>query len=318
MKDESNREFPSPFPFILHPSSLLQLVRLPNVFTAMADILLGFLLTHRRLDPWHQFALLLGASSLLYMAGIALNDYFDREQDARERPFRPIPSGRVSAKTARVLGFGMLGAGVVLGWIAAGVSQDLRAGIVATLLAGAIVAYNGVLKQTPLGPLAMGACRTLNVLLGMSVSLGAWTAPFWVVAGGIGLYIAGVTIFARSEARESGRLQLISGMVVMLMGIATVATTPAWATGGEWPPFGVRGNWYVFWALFGMLIGYRCLRAVVEPRPELVQAAVKNCILSLIVMDAAACLAVQEIQWGIVILLLLVPTMFLGRWIYST
>jgi 4-hydroxybenzoate polyprenyltransferase len=69
----------------------LQLVRLPNVFTAMADILLGFLLTHRRLDPWPQFALLLVASCLLYLAGMVLNDYFDREQDARERPFRPIP-----------------------------------------------------------------------------------------------------------------------------------------------------------------------------------------------------------------------------------
>ncbi|MEX0979204.1 MAG: UbiA family prenyltransferase [Pirellulales bacterium] len=293
-------------------------MRLPNVFTAMADILLGFLLTHRRLDPWQEFALLLGASSLLYMAGIVLNDYFDREQDARERQFRPIPSGRVSAKTARVLGFGMLGAGVAVGWIATAVSHDPRAGIVATLLAGAIAAYNGVLKRTPLGPPAMGACRTLNVLLGMSVSLGTWTAPYWVVAGGIGLYIAGVTIFARREAGESGRVQLTLGVVVMILGIATVASTPTWATGGEWPPFGVRGNWYVFWALFGMLIAYRCLRAVMEPRAELVQAAVKNCIFSLVVMDAAACLAVQEIFWGLVILLLLVPTMFLGRWIYST
>jgi 4-hydroxybenzoate polyprenyltransferase len=318
MNQTENSRAPFRSSFSLQPLSFLQLVRLPNVFTAMADILLGFLLTHRRLDPWQEFALLLGASSLLYMAGIALNDYFDREHDAQERPFRPIPSGRVSAKTAQMLGFGMLAAGVVLGWIATAVSHDVRAGIVATLLAGAIVAYNGVLKRTPLGPLAMGACRTLNVLLGMSVSLGNWTAPYWAVAGGIGLYIAGVTIFARSEARESGRMQLTLGIVVMLLGIATVASTTTWVTGGEWPPFDVRGNWYVFWALFGMLIGYRCLRAVMEPRPELVQAAVRNCIFSLIVMDAAACLAVQEIQWGIVILLLLLPTMFLGRWIYST
>jgi 4-hydroxybenzoate polyprenyltransferase len=296
----------------------LQLVRLPNVFTAMADVLLGFLLTHRWLEPWYQVALLLGASSLLYMAGMALNDYFDREQDAQERPFRPIPSGSVSAKSAQVLGFGMLGAGVVLGWIVTAVSYDPRAGIVATLLAGTIVAYNGLLKRTPAGPLAMGACRTLNVLLGMSVSLGTWTAPYWVVAAGVGVYIAGVTIFARSEARESGRRQLTLGVAVMLLGIAAVASTPRWVTGGEWPPFDVRANWYVFWALFGMLIAYRCLRAVMEPRPELVQAAVRNCIFSLIVMDAAASLAVQEFVWGLAILLLLVPTMFLGRWIYST
>ena len=62
----------------------LQLVRLPNVFTAMADILLGYLLTHEYVRFWPVLALLLGASSLLYMAGMVLNDYFDREQDARE------------------------------------------------------------------------------------------------------------------------------------------------------------------------------------------------------------------------------------------
>src|SRR5262245_21014757 len=119
----------------------LQLLRLPNVFTAMADILLGFLLTHRRLEPWPQFALVLAASSCLYLAGMALNDYFDREQDARERPFRPIPSGRVAARTALFIGAGLLGSGVAMGWIAAGVSGGIRPGIVATLLAGAVWLY---------------------------------------------------------------------------------------------------------------------------------------------------------------------------------
>lgn len=296
----------------------LELVRLPNVFTAMADILLGFLLTHSRLEPWPEFAILLAASSVLYLSGMVLNDYFDRDLDARERPYRPIPAGRVGAHTALGLGLGMLAAGAALGWVAAAVSGDLRPGIVATLLAGAVILYDGAAKQTPLGPLVMGACRMLNVLLGMSVSLGPWTAPYWVVAGGIGLYIVGVTIFAKSEARESGRLQLTTGVVVMLCGMAAVASTPQWATGGEWPAFSVRSNWYVFWALFGMLIGYRCLRAVFDPRPALVQAAVRNCIFSLVFIDAAACLAAQEMFWGVVILLLLVPTLLAGRWIDST
>lgn len=296
----------------------LQLVRLPNVFTAMADIFLGFLLTHRQLDPWPEFVLLVAASSVLYLSGMVLNDYYDREQDAAERPLRPIPSGRVSEQTALGLGFAMLAAGAGLGWVAAALAGDVRPGIVATLLAGAVFLYDGVAKRTPAGPLVMGACRTLNVMLGMSVSVGPWTAPYWVVAFGVGVYIAGVTIFARSEARESGRMQLALGIAVMLAGIATVASTPAWATGGEWPAFDVQGNWYVFWALFAMLIGYRALRAVADPRPEWVQMAVRNCIFSLVVMDAAAVLAVQEVFWGIVILLLLVPTLVLGRWIYST
>jgi hypothetical protein len=35
--------------------------------------------------------------SLIYVAGMYLNDAFDRDYDAAERPTRPIPSGEVSA-----------------------------------------------------------------------------------------------------------------------------------------------------------------------------------------------------------------------------
>src|SRR5207249_291792 len=80
-------------------------VRLPNVFTAFADIGLGILATWQ-LTPeafalgelgWVWSALfLMAASGCLYCAGMVFNDVFDLEQDKRERPSRPIPSGRVS------------------------------------------------------------------------------------------------------------------------------------------------------------------------------------------------------------------------------
>jgi 4-hydroxybenzoate polyprenyltransferase len=296
----------------------LQLVRLPNVFTAMADILLGFLVTHESLEPWPRFVLLLAASSLLYMAGMVLNDYFDRARDARERPFRPIPSGRVAPRAALVGGLGLLAAGALCGWIAAALAGDPRPGLVATALAGCVLLYDAAAKRTPAGPLVMGACRTLNVLLGMSVSAEPWTAPLWAIAGGVGLYIVGVTTFARTEARASRRALLSLGIVVMLAGLTLVASAPLWATGREWPEFRLRPNWFAAWALFGLWLGYRTSRAVLDPRPELVQIAVRTCIFTLVIMDAAAVLAVHDAFWGIVILLLLVPTLLVGRWIYST
>lgn len=73
----------------------LQLMRFPAVFTALADICLGFLLTHSTLAPAADFALLAIGSSGLYLAGMVFNDFFDRHLDARERPGRPIPSGRI-------------------------------------------------------------------------------------------------------------------------------------------------------------------------------------------------------------------------------
>src|SRR5216683_79901 len=95
-----------------------QLVRLPNVFTAFADIALGVLATWQ-LNPeafdkawlWNVLGLL-AASGCLYCGGMVWNDVFDLEQDKRERPFRPIPSGRVSRSTATVLGAILLIAGV--------------------------------------------------------------------------------------------------------------------------------------------------------------------------------------------------------------
>jgi 4-hydroxybenzoate polyprenyltransferase len=303
---------------MMNTRAYLQLARAPNVFTAMADVLLGFLFTHENLEPWPQFALLLTASSLLYLAGMVLNDFFDREQDARERPFRPIPSGRVSAARAANLGYTMLACGTALGWATSGLAGDIRPAVVATLLAAMVLAYDAALKRTYVGPVAMGACRVLNVLLGMSTSQQSWSAVHGALAVGIGLYIAGVTIFARSEARHSGRPQLALGLGVLLAGIALVASLPAWVHGDEWPSVAVPPRWFLFWALLAMLIGWRCVRAVRDPAPATVQSAVRNCIFSLVIIDAGACLAVHDLYWASLILLLLLPTMTLGRWIYST
>jgi hypothetical protein len=291
---------------------------LPNVFTAIADILLGYLFTHEGLEPWPPLVLLIAASSLVYMAGMALNDYFDRQQDARERPARPVPSGRVSARSAWRLGVGMLVAGQVLGWLAGLSAGDWRPGLVVSILALLVLLYDGAIKRTVLGPLAMGSCRFCNVLLGMSLSEFEWSAVNWVVAGGIGIYVTGITIFARREALLSGRWLLTFGVAVMLAGIALLASLPRWTMGLELPPIQPPANWLLFWGLMALWIAGRFGRAIVNPQPKLVQSAVRGGIFSLVVLDAAVCLAVQPILWGAVILALLVPTMFLGRWIYST
>src|SRR3974377_1648605 len=89
-------------------------LRLPKVFTAFADIGLGLCAT-AALSPgvvddsfaW-KAALLLVASGMLYSAGLVWNDYFDLDEDKRDRPFRPIASGRISIQTAVVIGVVLL------------------------------------------------------------------------------------------------------------------------------------------------------------------------------------------------------------------
>ncbi len=300
--------------------ALLQLLRLPNVFTAVADVAMGFLVTHGSLQPAGHFSLLVASSVLLYWAGMVLNDVLDVEQDTRERPHRPIPSGRISLRAARLLGFELLICGMACGWAAAYLAGDWRPGGVATLLAVLILLYDLGAKRTLVGPVVMGGCRMFNVLLGMSLaaaphddSLLGWSSAHWVIALGIGIYIMGVTLLGRTEARQSRRLQLAMGSLLILAGLGLLAMLPRWA-----PIIYPRQQWLLLWALLTAMIGWRCLRALVDPSPPIVQAAVKHGVLSIIFLDAAVCAGLLGGGWGIVILMLAIPAMYLGRWIYST
>jgi 4-hydroxybenzoate polyprenyltransferase len=312
--------------------SYLQLVRLPNVFTAIADVAMGFFVTQWGPLPRAEgvaafdaesltiLALLAVTSACLYSAGMALNDYFDVEADRAERPERPIPSGRVSSAAARGLGYGLLATGILLA-VALSLSRtDYRPALAAIGLAAAIVAYDGVVKRTLLGPIGMGLCRLLNVLLGMSLSPVPWTTWNYVVAGGVGVYIVGVTWFARTEAKASNRLVLALATLVGAGGVVMLASLPQVAAEEELAA-AVRDDarrWTLLWALLGTLIAWRCVWAIIDPRPHLVQRAVRQCIFSLIMLDAVVTLAVAGFMPAMLVMLLLLPTMFLGQFIYST
>ncbi|MGC1721192.1 MAG: UbiA family prenyltransferase, partial [Isosphaeraceae bacterium] len=168
---------------------LLQLIRLPNVLTAAADSLAGWLLGGGSLGEAGRWAPLAIASMVLYAAGMALNDVFDAEIDRQERPGRPIPSGRVSRSFA-----GGLGAiGLVVGPLVAGLSGSFTSLIVAGVLAAVILAYDAGLKRTVLGPGVMGACRGLNLLLGLTHVPALGGPVTWLAAAMYGLFVCGIT-----------------------------------------------------------------------------------------------------------------------------
>ena len=327
----------------IRPSRLrayLELVRLPNVFTALADVTMGFLFTHEAFGPrdgW-VLGLLLAASGLLYAAGVTLNDLFDREVDARERPGRPIPSGRVSVAAARRLGWGLLATGAAMACLAAGVAAVRRPAVVAVGLAGMIVLYDAApLRRqslapaaTPgrfrrvaaaakgLSPLAMGACRMLNVLLGMSVQPIPWRGEHWLVAGAIGIYIVGVTLLAKNENRENSPWQVAMAAVVILAGIGLLVPLP-WLAEDLIPTLIAElYRWYLLLGILGGLTAMRLLQVVFEPYPEQLQVTVKHCILSLVIFDAAACYVVRDLGGAIAVAAFLLPATILGLWIRST
>ncbi|PHS17675.1 MAG: 4-hydroxybenzoate polyprenyltransferase [Blastopirellula sp.] len=317
-----------------------KLFRLPNVFTAWADIFMGYLVVSQfadidgkaSLNPIALFICLLVSSSLIYIAGMILNDYFDVEVDRQQRPDRPLPSGKVSTRLAAWLGFEFLIVGVLLAGLAGYLFPDhaeiaWRGGAIAAMLATAVLLYDGVLKKTVLAPLVMGSCRVLNILLGMSLAkqlapesdqiflgydLGQLT-----VACAIGLFIVGVTWFARKEAEAGHRTSLICGTIVMLLGIGLLAAIPY----TDSIVVSLKMDQYGWWGLLlllSLVIIRRCVVAINDPQPKKIQAAVKQAILSLIIFDAAIVLAVCGPGWSVVVVALIIPMLWLGRWVYST
>jgi 4-hydroxybenzoate polyprenyltransferase len=142
-----------------------ELLRVSALFTVPGDVLAGAAASGRR--PGAATALAVGASLCLYEAGMALNDWADRDEDAAERPHRPVPSGRIAPGQALAAAAVLTGAGLGLGFAA-----GRPAAWCATALAGTVWAYDLRLKHTAAGPAAMAAARGLDLLMGAVATAG--------------------------------------------------------------------------------------------------------------------------------------------------
>ncbi|MEI7058357.1 UbiA family prenyltransferase [Nocardioides sp. CCNWLW239] len=200
------------------PRAFAELVRLPAALTVPGDSLAGAAAA----GPLRaRSAAMPAASVALYWAGMALNDWADRDLDAVERPERPIPSGRVSPRQALGVAAGLTAAGVGLAALAGG----RPAAVTAAALAGAVWAYDTVLKDTPAGPFAMAATRGLDVLLGASAA--GRTRAGVVPASLLAAHTAGVTLLSRGEVHGT------RPVTAVLAGGVTVATAAAAAGHGR-------------------------------------------------------------------------------------
>ncbi|WP_329284775.1 SCO3242 family prenyltransferase [Streptomyces sp. NBC_00691] len=148
-----------------------ELLRVSALFSVPGDALAGAAAAGVR--PGRGTLCAIGASLCLYEAGMALNDWADRAEDAAERPHRPLPSGRIAPNAALTASAALTAAGLALA------SRAGRPSLaVAAALATTVWAYDLGLKHTPAGPGAMAAARALDLLLGATASTAASkTAP---------------------------------------------------------------------------------------------------------------------------------------------
>lgn len=296
--------------------SYLQLIRLPLLPSALGNICLGGISAGLTFSEVGNFILLLFSSAFLYTSGMAWNDFFDAKVDATERPDRPIPSGRVTKRHAAIFATILMVSGM-----ACALSIELLRGFsghaltMALLIAFFILAYDGGGKNFLFGPFLMGSCRFFNVLLGWSVIAQPLPDTAYLQAGIIGIYIVGVTLYAKNEAIQSNRFALISASLVIVMALLLGLTFPGLAPLESTPPL-------LYPYLFFLLLIRICnalFKGIKAPTPRNVQLGVVTCLKSMMLLDCL--LAIGARGWvGLFILLLLIPNLVLNRFkkLYST
>ncbi|MGW3418573.1 SCO3242 family prenyltransferase [Streptomyces phaeochromogenes] len=182
----------------------VELLRLPALFTVPGDALAGAAAAGARPNPRTLVAI---ASSLcLYEAGMALNDWADRAEDAVDRPHRPLPSGRISPAAALAAAGGLTAAGLALASTA-----GRRPLAVAGALATTVWSYDLVLKRTPAGPVAMAAARSLDLLLG-GVAANGDIRRALPSALALGTHTLAVTTVSRHETQGGSPWAPLSGL----------------------------------------------------------------------------------------------------------
>jgi 4-hydroxybenzoate polyprenyltransferase len=296
-----------------------QLIRLPNVFTAVADIGVGVLATWAPAERATPVAWWLGAlalaltSACLYSAGMVWNDVIDLAEDRRDRPERPLPAGKIDRLSAIRLGVLLLAMGEVLAMLAGWGAHVWFAPLaIASCLVVMILLYNAWLKQMAFGPAAMGTCRSLNVVLGFS--LGQPVLPAWgaAAAAAVGLYTVGISYLAAMETQISPRRRLLTGGLLLLTGLLAVLTV------FDLAPERMPSLLFVYMlAGTAFAVGQGLWIALEDASPRSVQMAIKRAIFGLIALDAALAVVLAG-PVGMTVLLLLIPALVLGRWLYST
>jgi len=225
----------------------LALGRVSNLPTVWTNVLAGVALaggvTGDARVAWAALAI-----SLCYVAGMYLNDAFDREFDARHRPERPIPAGLASTRAVFAAGFGMLAAGVaLLAWLGFGIEggtgwPPLAAGVA---LAVAIVLYDLYHKANPASPVLMGLCRALVYVAAACVVTVRPSLPVYSGALLLLSYLVGLTYVARQEHL---------GRVGNLWPLLFLALPLGWGAGAALQGGFVAALWVLFaaWVLYAL------------------------------------------------------------------
>ena len=295
----------------------LQVFRIPNLFTVPGDLVAGFFLAGGAvLTHATDLAAACGVGLSLYAAGLILNDLVDEQIDRKERPGRPLPSGRISRPQGTMVCVSLFAAAGALSMYCGGATPAVTAA-----LALAVLAYNLWCKRVPvLGELNMASCRALNLLVGVSV---ADTTPF-VPALALGvasvfLYVVSVTVVARFEADADQAGTGIWAPLLVTGFLCAFIALPTFYAGHPNRITGLVAA--VVWVLTVSTAYLKVSKTKPERRTEAVPPAIGVFLRGLIPLQAWL-IAVSSMPGSavgsVLILSLFIPASLLGRLFYGS
>lgn len=280
-----------------------RLARPANIVTAVSDILAGVAISGYLINHSGNYSGLLWliiSTIGLYGGGVVLNDVFDAELDAVERPERPIPSGLISVGEAARMGVLLLVAGVFFGYLASPFS-----GALAFATAIAAVVYDKWSKHSSFfGPLNMGLCRGLNLTLGISI-VPEQVPELWMLGLVPVVYIAAVTLVSRGEVHGGNESTGYLAGLLYLIAMTSILYN-AFILGE-----GVTTLFFLFAWAFMVFVPLR--NAIVKPEGPAIGRAVKAGVLGLILMNAAWASAFGSTYLALIIVLLLPFSIILAK-----
>jgi hypothetical protein len=291
----------------------LALVRLPNLFTLPSNILVGMATVSSlafTLTSFSQFLLLVTISVLLYCVGIVLNDLYDFDIDKKERPNRPLPSGKISRRSAIVLV-------AILSTLALILSLQVSFStlVISSILFSVIFGYDKYLKNTHAGPFTIASARVMNILLGTSVSLTSVDSYSQIVTLTFVLiitfvYVSLIGFISRYEVHgfsDNTKLLLPPAIVATVISSIILFTLMGF--------FKLESLIILSLFSFIMIISFSRIYRRDSGRT---QQIVRNMILSIIVLDSTFLTGIIGIELGLAVLTLMAPLLVLANKMYMT
>ena len=291
----------------------LVLVRLPNLFTLPSNILVGMATVSSlafTLTSFTQFLLLVTISVLLYCVGIVLNDLYDFDIDKKERPNRPLPSGKISRRSAIVLVAIFSTLALILS-----LQVSFSTLVISSILFSVIFGYDKYLKNTHAGPFTIASARVMNILLGTSVSLRSVDSDSQIVTLTFVLiitfvYVSLIGFISRYEVHgfsDNTKLLLPPAIVATVISSIILFTLMGF--------FKLESLIILSLFSFIMIISFSRIYRRDSGRT---QQIVRNMILSIIVLDSTFLTGIIGIELGLVVLTLMAPLLVLANKMYMT